>query len=425
MLKPLLTLWNVSRNQWRSEDELAAIQLRKLRRIVDHAYHRVPFYRRRFDAVGYTPGDLRELSDLPNLPIVKRREVQALPTAEILAEGVDPNRCLQLTTSGSSGMPLTVYMLPQDDFVKDLVWARASVANGKRLTDRTAYLKFQSGPPRWFEQLGIWRRLTLSVSEPPEKLLRHIQKAHVDILRGNAFELLEIAETALELGIDTIRPRAVFSMGSLLDDHARARIMQAFGCEVFDCYGATELGCIAWECGAHAGLHINIDAVVVEFVDHDRPAFPAEQASLVCTALDFYAMPFIRYDIGDIGVMGDARCPCGRGLPLMRSLEGRADDFFIRDDGRRVSPSVIVNRIKRTRGVGQFRLRQTSPTHIEVLIIPGAGCDPGAVAAITKILHEIMGDGLSLDIQTVDTLPHDTSGKIRSMICDVRAGSTP
>ena len=200
--------------------------------------------------------------------------MQAEPTAAVLAEGIDLARCKQLVTAGSSGMPLTVYMLPEDDDVKDMVWARTALANGKRLGDRTAYLKFQSAPPRWFERLGVWRRLTLSHLDLPETRLRAMQKAPVDILRGNAFELLNIAEAALELGIDTIRPRAIFSMGSLLDDDTRVRIMQAFGCEVFDCYGATELGCIAWECREHAGLHINTDTVVVEFLDGALPAAP-------------------------------------------------------------------------------------------------------------------------------------------------------
>jgi phenylacetate-CoA ligase len=412
----------VWRNQWRSADELADIQLRKLRRIVDHAYHRVPFYRRRFDAVGFRPGDLRELSDLHRLPRFTRRDVQAEPTAAVLAEGIDLARCKQLVTAGSSGMPLTVYMLPEDDDVKDMVWARTALANGKRLGDRTAYLKFQSAPPRWFERLGVWRRLTLSHLDLPETRLRAMQKAPVDILRGNAFELLNIAEAALELGIDTIRPRAIFSMGSLLDDDTRVRIMQAFGCEVFDCYGATELGCIAWECREHAGLHINTDTVVVEFLDGALPAAPGQQARLVCTALDFHAMPFIRYDIGDVGVLGNAPCPCGRGFRLMRNLEGRADDFFVRADGRRVSPSVIVNRIKRTPGVVQFRLRQTTPTHIDALVIPGAEYGPAADAAMTSTLRAIMGDAIVLDIQTVDELPRDPGNKIRSTICDIGTG---
>lgn len=422
MLRPLLTLANLWRNQWRSADELADIQLRKLRRIVDHAYRRVPFYRRRFDAAGYRPGDLRELSDLHRLPPFTRRDMKAEPAAAVVAEGIDPARCKQLVTAGSSGMPLTVYMLPQDDLVKDMVWARTALANGKRLSDRTVYLKFQSAPPRWFERLGVWRRLNLSVLDPPETRLRAMQTAKVDILRGNAFELLNIAEAALELGIDTIRPRAIFSMGSLLDEDARARIMQAFGCEVFDCYGATELGCIAWECRAHAGLHINTDSVVVEFLDGDEPAVPGRQARLVCTALDFRAMPFIRYDIGDVGVLGNAPCACGRGFPLMRNLEGRADDFLIRMDGKRVSPSVIVNRIKRTPGVVQFRLRQTSPTHIDALVIPGAEYGPAAHAAMTGTLRAIMGEGIALDIQTVDELPRDPGRKNRSTICDIKTG---
>ena len=106
----------------------------------------------------------------------------------------------------------------------------------------------------------------------------------------------------------------------------------------------------------------------------------------------------------------------------MRNLEGRADDFFVRADGRRVSPSVIVNRIKRTPGVVQFRLRQTTPTHIDALVIPGAEYGPAADAAMTSTLRAIMGDAIVLDIQIVDELPRDPGNKIRSTICDIGTG---
>jgi len=329
MLKSLIDLYRLNKNQWRSSEDLAALQLDRLRTVVQHAYDKVLVYRRRFDDAGFHPDQLQGLDDLRRIPTITRRELQSLPLEDIIASGVAPAACQTLTTAGSSGMPLTVYVRPQDDRMKDMVWARTSLACGKRLTDITVYFKYQSAPPQWYERLGLWRRLTLSVLDPAEERVRIMQQASPQVLRGNAFELLNTANAALEMGVNDIRLRAVFSMGSLLDDVARERISQAFRCDVFDFYGATELGCIAWECPEHRGLHINVDNVVVEFLDSDdRPVAPGESGRIVCTSLNFFAMPFIRYEIGDVGVLGESPCSCGRGLPLMTRLMGGRTIFL-------------------------------------------------------------------------------------------------
>jgi len=316
---------------------------------------------------------------------------------------------------------LTVYVRPEDNLMKDMFWARTSLECGKRLSDRTAYFKYQSAPPQWYERLGLWRRQTLSVLDPDEDRVKALQERRPEILRGNAFELLNTANAALRMGVSNIRPRAVFSMGSLLDDHAREQISAAFDCEVYDFYGATELGCIAWECPEHNGLHINVDNVVLECLDGDQPAEPGQAGRIVCTSLNFFAMPFIRYELGDIGVLGEEPCACGRSLPLLTRLDGRADDFFVRADGQRVSPSIIVNRVKRTPGIGQFRLVQQTPSLIEASVIAIDGYSAASSKAMTDTLKDIMGEQLEVQTQLVEALPSDPKRKIRSMICNVKA----
>jgi phenylacetate-CoA ligase len=420
MIRPFIELAGLHRNQWRTPEALATIQFGKLQRMLDYSYRQVPFYRRLFDEAGFNPAALQDPDDLRQIPVTTRQTLQLKPLAEILSSAVDPTCCKKLTTAGSTGMPLTVYISPEDDRFKDMVWARTSLACGKRLTDRTVYFKFQSGPPYWFERLGIWRRVILSVLDPPEERVEAMRRARTQIVRANAFELLGVANAILEMGVTDIRPRAVFSMGSLLDEDARTKIERAFACDVYDCYGATELGCVAWECPEHSGLHINIDTTVVECLDGDQPAAPGQPGRLVCTALHSFAMPFIRYDIGDIGVLSDEPCPCGRGLPLMAHLECRADDFFISSYGRSISPSGVVNRIKRTPGIGQFRLTQKSPARIDAQVVPATSFSDASKDALVATLTDIMGPGLQLHITLVDEMPIDPGRKIRSMISEIK-----
>ena len=209
-------------------------------------------------------------------------------------------------------------------------------------------------------------------------------------------------------------------MGSLLTPSARTLIKTAFGRNVFDCYGATELGCIAWECSAHSGYHLNIDTVVVEVVKNGRPAEPGEMGKIIGTGLHSFAMPFIRYDTGDIGVRAVRGCPCGRTLPLLEKIEGRADDFFIAEDGTAISPSVIVNQVKLIPGLGQFRMIQHDLKRVTTEITADGRSIQDTVAGVKNTMTNIMGRNLIIEVKAVSNISPDPSGKIRSLISKVK-----
>ena len=209
-------------------------------------------------------------------------------------------------------------------------------------------------------------------------------------------------------------------MGSLLDRNARITLEKAFQAEVFDYYAATESGLIAWECSEHNGYHINIDAVLVEIVNKDRPALPGEPGRIICTNLNSHSMPFIRYDLGDIGILSSESCPCGRELPLLKNIEGRADDFFIDEKGGMHSPSNIVNRLKTISGIKEFKFIQKDLNHIEAQIVTDINFSPKTSQQIKSILHEIMGRNLKIRIDLMSEIPRDPERKIRSMVSYVQ-----
>ena len=348
-----------------------------------------------------------------------RLELQSLPTEEIVATGTNLNKVRTITTSGSCGIPLVVFIRKNDNDFYDMIWARTSLANGRTPWDRTVYWKFHFPPKHWFERLGIWKKEIISLVDDQEKQIAAVRRIKPDIVRGNTFQLVNLATTIRQRGIEDIRPRLVFTMGSLLDRQSRELIQSAFGAEIFDCYGATELGCIAWECSEHRGYHLNIDSVVVEFITEGRPANPGEMGKIVCTGLHSFAMPFIRYDLGDVGIPTDEPCPCGRGLPLMKRVEGRADDFFICEDGTHVSPSVIVNQIKMVPGISQFQFIQHSVNDVRAQIVPSKTFSQDTSAAIKKTMQHIMGNDVNIQVDICDAIRRDPSGKIRSLVSKV------
>jgi len=421
LLLSILDLYKLRRQQWLETKELEEIQRKKLKAMINHAYRKVRYYRRLFDSARIRPEDIKTVDDLTRIPITRRQDLQQLPREDIVAKDVDLNLCKRLLTSGSSGKPLLVHLSKNDDDFYGMVWARTFLENGRKLWDRSADFKFHFPPKYWFERLGIWRKTIISVLDDPIKKIETLRQVKPDVIRGNPFELVNLARIVQQLGVDGISPRLVFTMGSLLDEQSRALIESALHTRVLDSYGAAELGCIAWECSAHRGYHINIDTVVVEFTNDDgEPVGKGERGKIVCTGLHSSAMPFIRYDLGDVGIASDEKCPCGRGLPLLKGLEGRADDFLVSADGTLHSPSVIVNQIKLIVGIRQFRIIQDSERKVTAQVVPDKGMSLETIEKIKYVMKKIMGDELDIRVEIVDAIPPDASGKIRSLISKVK-----
>lgn len=415
----LFHLNKLKKNQWLSEDVLREIQLKKLQHMIKYAYENVRYYRFLFDSVKLRPEDIRTLEDLASVPITKRQQFQSLPKEEIVSKKVSVKKCKHINTAGSSGMPLIVYMTKKDSSFYDMVWARTSLANGRMLRDRTVYFKYNFPPKNWFEYLGVWRKYIISLVDGPLKNVETLRTIKPDIIRGNSYQLINVAHVILSEGIQDIRPRLVFSMGSLLDKRSRQILRKAFHAQVFDFYGVTEVGCIAWECPEHQGYHINIDTTVVEVVNQEKPVLPGRMGRIICTGLHSFAMPFIRYDIGDVGVLADTVCRCGRGLPLLKSIEGRKDDFLRTMDGNPCSPSVIVNETKRIPGIRHFRIIQQQEDMITALFVKDNEFSQDGIGKFKGMMKRILGEKIRVDVQLVGNIPPDPSGKIRSVISEI------
>lgn len=417
----LINLYRLRRQQWLKTEKLEEIQRKKLRRMIKHAYENVLYYRRLFESVGVRPEDIKTVEDLQKIPITTKEQLQKLEPKEIIAKGVNPNRCRKLTTSGSTGIPLLIFLRNKDFEFYNLVWARTSMECGQRLFDRFVYLK-AIPPPRprfWFEHLGVWKRHIVSYRYKLDKqieLLRHIRPR---VIKSYSLKLFELARYIKKKGVKDVRLRSVLTMGCTLDHKSREMIESAFRTEVFDCYGSFELGCIAWECSEHKGYHINCDSLVLELIKDGRAASPGEIGKIVCTSLHSFAMPFIRYEIGDVGIGSDKKCPCGRGLPLLKSIEGRTDDLFVSPSGELYTTPGFIVYFKSISGISQFRIIQESLECITVQIKPDKNFSEEIAKQIKETLQKLTGGNLNIKVEVVDTIPPDPSGKLRSIISNV------
>ena len=186
---------------------------------------------------------------------------------------------------------------------------------------------------------------------------------------------------------------------------------------VYDVLGLIEMGDIAWECPAHEGFHLNSDVVMTEFLDEqNNPVSPGQPGRLVCTSLYGYTMPLIRYEVGDICVPSDKLCPCGRTLPLMKSVQGRINDFIILSDGRRLSPSFSHIIMQNFHDVAQYKVIQEDRERLLVQIVKQEGYTEATALRIKEKIEKAIHHSLEVKVETVQDIPRDPSGKIRTVV---------
>jgi len=186
-----------------------------------------------------------------------------------------------------------------------------------------------------------------------------------------------------------------------------------------DILGTIELGDIAWQCEKRNGYHVSADSVIVEFLKDNRPARPGEAGRIVCTSLYSYTMPFIRYAVDDICVPSNRICSCGRTLPMMDSIQGRANDFIVLPDGQIVASCFLVIIMQAIHDIGQYRIVQEDKNQILVQLTKGREFDPRTPERIQGEIRKVIGSGLEVKVEILEELGRDESGKIRTVVSKV------
>jgi len=420
-INKLRLLYQVRKNQWLKTSELEELQAKKLRAIIKHAYENTEFYHRKFKDAGVRPDDIKTAEDLKKLPFTTKEELREHSTGSMLARGVDLKRCLITETSGSTGIPTKiVYDEAADDFSK-AINLRSYTENGLCLRSKWAVFKdlhhFQK--QQWFQKLGIFSPLQLSVFDTTDKQVSILREFKPDVLDGYTSSIRLLAKAVEENGSEDIKPKAVFGTSEILDDEMRRYINSVFDVEMIDLFGCVELNRTAWECGEHVGYHIDIDAVIMEFVREGEIVSAGERGEIVYTGLYNYAMPLIRYAIEDIGVPSSEQCPCGRGLPLMKLIEGRSDSFMQVPDGRIFSPIIWTVIMRRVPGIGQFKAIQERKDLIRILLVRDDKFTQRTIDQTEHDIREVMGEEVNVKVELVDEIPKEKSGKIRAAVSKV------
>jgi phenylacetate-CoA ligase len=412
------------KTQWLSHSQTRDLQDEKLRRLVRHVFRNVPFYRGRMKDAKLRPEDIRGQADLHKLPFLTKANVRDHLYFDILSDNHDKGEVLKITTSGSTGQPFVCYA---DRSQLEFRWAatlRSQEWTGYEFGDPCVRLWHQtlgmSKSQAFRERLDavLTRRKFIPVFEMNERRLREmateIAEHHPVLMDGYAEALDFLAHFLKNHGDIPVRPKALMSSAQTLPDSSRDVIEDAFGCKVFDKYGAREFSGIAYECASHSGHHIVAEGYIVEVLRDGQPAKPGEIGEVVITDLNNYCLPFIRYRIGDLAVAvdPDERCECGRGLPLLGNIEGRVQSIIQGTDGRYLPGTFFAHYLKEfDYAFERFQVVQEERNSMTFKVVKGGRYSDDVLHEVITTFRKYLGDDMRIDTRFVDEIELVRTGK--------------
>jgi phenylacetate-CoA ligase len=349
---------------WEPLERIQQRQVRQLRALLAHAYKHVPMYRQLYNEANFRPESFRSLADLDKIPILSKPRLKAAEVHEVLARGVPPERCAIVTTSGSTGVPLRIYLGPADQRWQRVVAWRILFEHGFRWTDRTLEIRMTLGQTYAIQRLGLAPKDWVSILAGPATWAQYLTKTRYAVVMAGASTLHALAETVQALGIPPPQPRLIVSDSEPLTPRTRHLVHCALGTNPIDVYGLVELSNFAWECEQRCGLHVSSDSHIVEV---DAPH--GRSGRLIATALGMWTMPIIRYDTGDLAEAETQPCSCGRSMPRLRHLYGRAIDSVRLPDGRQLFWPFFHEMLGRYQAIQQWQILQEDTQSLRLQLV--------------------------------------------------------
>jgi phenylacetate-CoA ligase len=387
-------------------------------RLIHHAYNHVDFYTKTFKSIGIRPEDIRSIEDLKYLPIIDKKVFHQGKISEFLDNRIkNTNRLHNIKTSGTSGTMLSFYIDRKYDQLRKALYLRPYLSNGRKITDKVLRLSIfgQSKKKNWFQRIGLMREETVDSCDDIYRQIEKIRNFRPSIIQGYGSALSLIASKILEEKIDLPSPRIVFTDSELLTPFLRKKIEIGFDAPVIDIYGTFETDNIAYQCPEYKGYHIAMDAIIMEFVKDGKIVKPGGKGEIVCTVLDNYAMPFIRYNLHDVACYIQDKCLCRRTLPLMSMLRGRSDDYLLYPDGQKKSPMRLLGHFDQLAdSISEFQLIQKKINAFDVQIVLISSVSGELKEMIKKSIWKEFPDA-TVSVKFVNRIEREKSGKFSSI----------
>lgn len=401
----------LERSQWLGRDELKAIQQAKLNDFIGYLRTHVPYYRNTdISASAFT-----------SIPFLTKKVIREHTHA--MRSDVADN-LTRSNTGGSSGEPLIFFLGKRRISADVAAKVRATRWWGVDIGDREVVVW---GSPveltkqdrvRQFRD-WIFRTRLLSAfdmtAETMGEYLRFIIKFRPLHVFGYPSSISLLCDFARKNGIrlDNLGVKVVICTSERLYDYQREMIAESFAAPVVNSYGGRDAGFIANEC-PEGRLHVTDENIIVEIVDGEGNLLPpGELGEIVVTQLESHEFPFLRYRTGDMGTLSDEVCPCGRGLTVLKSVEGRSTDFIVTPERKVLHGLALIYKVRDTTGVEGFKIIQEDYDRIRLLLVVNEHFSEAGEKGIREDWLKRLGEGVNIEMEFPDRLSPEKSGKFR------------
>lgn len=385
--------------------------------LITHSYNNVKLYRDLFKKYKIKINNIQYPEDLSALPVVNKQMFLRTPEDRILAQNVPMERFVMGITSGSTGEPFRYFsdrkFFPAQKALLYRTWRWAGV------DPNAATIQCSAPHSATFTPNTIFIHPHELQSEKWKSHIEKIKTSRARIIRGYPLTNLELAWKLREEERDKIKFTHAFFTGHVLSNGIKKFFRDNFQSEVYDYYGAMEVGPLASECKKHNGMHIHEDAFIIEIVDENNFSLPEGKfGRIIVTSLLNEAMPFIRYDTGDIGAIIPGQCACGRKSRRI-VVDGRKEDLLIRPDGQCLHPGIIRDILDEYfSAFERYQIIQVAIDTLHLNVVPASNFSQNFLKQAIEKLKTCVGPLLKINYDVVSFIPPLPSGKFQYFISD-------
>lgn len=426
--KSVSYLRSLEQSQWYSPEKLSLMQSEKLKHLLSHAYNHVPYYRELFNSELIAPDDIKTVSDLRKLPFLTKSIIRR--HIETLKSETSKN-LKRFNTGGSTGEPLLFYLGKRRIGYDIAAKLRSARWWGVNIGDPEVVIW---GSPVELTKQDMVRKMRdrlfksclLSAFDMGEnrmdEYLAKIKKFRPKHIFGYPSSIYMLSKYAEQKNISLrgLGVKVVFCTAEKLYEHQRLLISDFFNAPVANGYGGRDTGFIAHECPESSGLHITAENIIIEIIDHEGNPLPAgHRGEIIITNLDTHDFPFIRYRTGDIGALSGDTCSCGRGLPLLKDIEGRTTDFIVTPDKKIMHGLSLIYVLREICGIDEFRIVQEEVDLFSVTIVKNSSFISENEETIRKGFKNRIGRDVEIRFNYQQKIEPEKSGKFRYVVSKV------
>lgn len=419
--------------QWWSHAKLLDHQRNQLRAVTEHAVATVPYYEQLFRKHGLTPSDTTTADGWQQIPLLTRRDIQfagsALHSSRLpLAHG----EVRSTATGGSTGQPVVVLKSKLMEYFWRVLTLRDHLWHNRDFSKSFAairYLEDEAANPPHGLTVDSWGGATreaiptgpgyvLNIKSSIAQQAAWLRDRNPGYVLGYPSAMYAIARHFEAQQWEPPALHQVTTFGEILEPECRAECERVFRASLIDLYSSQEVGYIALQCPEHPHYHVQSESVLVEVLDDlGQACAPGEIGKVVVSSLHNFAMPLLRYDIGDYAEVG-APCPCGRGLPVLKRILGRQRNLLVMPDGDLRWPVFTSeDAAEELPPFLQFQIVQRTLEEIDLMVVPaGSGYSDEERALVEQYFQRVLGHPFKIAIHCVDSIPRSRSGKFEDFI---------